>query len=290
MALTENFTFKLGDTGVILNTNSTGFPFVDITRITGLDNSPFRETIRDHEGADGGFLDAEFEKGREIVLEGTAYATPGTLDTYLDTLKDNYSPVQAPIPFYVLSDGSTSERLLFVKSRGVRYDYSASRRNGTEAIKFGLYAEDPRIYSSSLQSVNIPFGAVSFTGFGFSIGFSFGFGGTSGTTDGTIVSNGGNRPAPVLFTITGPVVDPQIVNDAVGLTMRFSPLTLASTDTLVVDTANKTVTLNGFANRRSTLQDPNWFLLQKGDNFIRFRGASGSAPAALNIQWRSAWR
>lgn len=165
MPLTEDFTFQLG-TGPVLNTDSASLPFVDITKISGLDSAPFRETIRDHEGTDGGFIDAEFEKGREIFLDGTVYANANSVETYLDTIKSNFAPVTSPIPFYILIPG-TVERLLFVKPRGARYDIDMARRLGMTNIQLGLYAEDPRIYAASETLATILFGSAATTGFGF---------------------------------------------------------------------------------------------------------------------------
>lgn len=289
MTLTQDFTFKLGDSGVILNTDTSGTPFVDIEHVSGLDSAPFRETIRDHEGTDGGFIDAEFEKGREISLEGTIYCDEDSVESYLDTLKSNYGPSTTVIPFYLLSDASVTERLLYVKPRGIRYNWDALRRLGMTSAQFLLYAEDPRIYDSTETTTIIPFGSQVYTGFGFSLEFSFGFGGTSGTTDGANVTNNGNRPTPATLSIVGPVTNPQVINDAVSKTLTFN-IDLASSDTLTVDLAAHTVLLNGVTNRRDILQEPNWFLLEAGINFIRFRGTAGSAPAALTVRHRSAYR
>lgn len=289
MALTQSYTFKLGDSGIVLNTDGSNVPFVDIESVVGLDSAPYRETIRDHEGMDGGFMDAEFEKGRELILSGTIYCNKDLVETYLDSLKANFAPSTTPIPLYLLSDSSVPERLVYVKPRGIRYNWESLRRLGMTAAQFSMYAEDPRIYTSSKTTTVIAFGSQVYTGFGFNLGFSFGFGGTSGTTDGSTVTNNGNRPTPAVLTILGPVTDPQVINDAVSKTLKFVT-TLASGETLVIDLAARTVLLNGITNRRNTLQDPNWFLLQPGDNFIRFRGASGSAPSSLTIEHRPAWR
>src|SRR5882672_7106541 len=108
----NDYEFQLNDSGVRLNSDSTN-PFVDVTKASGLDSAPYRETIRDHEGTDGGFIDAEFEKGRDIILEGTIYGTVANVETYLDSLKANFAPVATPIPFY-FKPGSVSERLIFV--------------------------------------------------------------------------------------------------------------------------------------------------------------------------------
>src|SRR5687768_9358567 len=100
MALTDEFSYQLGDAGIILNPDSLSTPFVDITRVTGLDSPPFRTTERDHEGTDGGFMDAEYEKGRPIILEGLAYANGSELESFLDDLKANFAPSRTLLPFY----------------------------------------------------------------------------------------------------------------------------------------------------------------------------------------------
>src|SRR5215831_1073677 len=154
----NDYEFQLNDSGVRLNTTS-AVPFVDISKVSGLDNAPYRETIRDHEGADGSFIDAEFEKGRDVILEGVVYGNTANVEGYLDTLKSNFAPVTSPIPFY-FKPGTVGERLIFVKPRGARYDWDAARRIGTTPIQFLMYAEDPRLYDSTLSSVVVGYGGT----------------------------------------------------------------------------------------------------------------------------------
>lgn len=283
----DEYVFKLGDSGVLLNTDISGLPFVDITRVQGLDSPQFRETYRDHEGNDGGFLDAEFEKGRDILLEGTVYATTSTIETYLDSLKYNYKPVQDPIPFYFNPPG-IGERLLYVKSRGVRYDWDTARRIGMTSIQFMLYAEDPRIYTGgNALSTTIAFGGSTGVGLAFSFGFNVDFGGGS-TPAGANVTNSGNRPAPVVIVITGPVTNPVVGNTTSGRTLRFN-ITLGALDTLTIDTLYRTVYLNGNINRRNTLTTPEWFYIEPGTNQIFYGGLTGTG-SSINLTFRSAWR
>lgn len=266
MALTD-YTFRLGDTGVVLNDDSLSLPFVDITRVIGLDSAPYRETARDHEGTDGGFMDAEFEKGRPIILEGTAYAAPGTLETYIDSLKYDFAPSQTLVPLYLKAPG-VAERVVFVKPLGVRHDWEQVRRIGGARVQFGMFAEDPRIYTNMLQDVSIPLSGLVTDGFGFPLGFPFGFGAAEQTGIVTL-TNAGNRPTPVEFTMTGPAVEPRIINETTGDSMKFD-IVLSGTDVLVINTYYKTVRLNG-ANRRNALVEPNWFDLPKGNTDIRFQ-------------------
>jgi hypothetical protein len=286
MSLTEDFTFQLG-TGTVLNSGST-LPFVDITKVTGLDNAEYRTTTRDWEGNEGTFMDAEFEKGRTIVLDGTIYSDGTSMENYLDTLKANYAPSSTLQQFFFKSPG-VAERFLLVKPLGLRYDWDTSRRLGIINVQVTVFAEDPRIYDSSQLSYSINLGATVFTGFGFSFGFSFGFGGTSSTSDGVFVTNTGNRPSPPVFTINGPVTNPRILNDTLSREMIFT-IDLSSTDTLTVDAKYRTVKLNGTTNRRNTLQSPTWFSMNPGDNFIRYRAESSDPTSSLDINFYPAWR
>lgn len=286
MALTEDLTFKLGDLGTILNTDSAGLPFVDITNVFGLDNAPYRETRHEHEGDDGGYIDAEFERGRDIILTGDVVADSDEMEAFLDTLKYDFAPSTTLIPFYYKAPG-VDERVLFVKPLGCKYDWDAMRRTGQARVQFKAFAEDPRLYASEETTVNIPFAVGSSLGFGFNLGFSFGFGGSSGT-DGVFVDNVGNRSTPVRFTINGPAETPTIRDDTNGHSMTFN-ISIATGETLVIDTQYKTVMLNGTTNRRGTLVVPDWFYLPKGQTFLRYNALTGTG-SSMDVAFRSAWR
>lgn len=267
MALTD-YTFKLGDNGIVLNAPTTEFPFVDIEEVRGLDSAPFRETTRDHEGTDGGFMDAEFEKARPIILEGTIYDDPGHLEIFLDDLKANYAPSTTLVPFYLKAPNQI-ERVLFVKPQGVRYDWDVDRRLGLVRAQFMVYAEDPRLYDNLLQSMEVPLSGVAQDGFEFPLEFPFGFGEEVEKAGGATLTNLGNRPTHVEMIIHGPIIDPRIINDRTGEMMRFN-ITLGADDFLRVNTYYRTVILNDFVNRRSALIDPYWLTLLPGDTDIRY--------------------
>lgn len=286
MALTEDLTFKLGDSGIVLNTDSLGLPFFDVLNVVGLDSAPYRETQRDHEGTDGGFIDAEFERARPVVLSGEVYADPDLMEDYLDDLKANYAPSRTLIPFYIKAPGVV-ERLLYVKPQGFKYDWDQERRIGKARAQVKIFAEDPRLYASVATSVNIPFSAGASTGFGFDLGFSFGFGGSSGT-DGAFVNNLGNRPTPPTFTISGPCSNPTIRDDTYGHVLQFS-VELVTGETLVIDTQYRTVRLNGTLNRRNVLTNSDWFFLEPGQTFLRYNAITGTG-SSLTVTFRSAWR
>jgi hypothetical protein len=284
--IVNDFSFQLTDTGLIIGDDAqVGVPFIDIGSVSGLDNAPYRVTKRDHEGVDGGFIDAEFETGRDITIDGTIYANGQPMEAYLDSLKANWAPSTTLMPLYFLNL-ENGIRMVRVKPLGVHYNWETLRRTGMANVSFSAYAEDPRIYTATQQTVTFNVNATVYSGFGFPLGFSFGFGGVVVTSDGQFVNNAGNRPTPMVMTIVGACVNPIIICDTTNSTLQFN-LTMGVSDTLVIDTQYKTVTLNG-ANRRSTLQNPGWFFLQPGNNFVRFRSTSGTATMAM--VYRAAWR
>jgi len=274
----SDYEFQLNDTGEVLNGPDIATPFVDIVKVTGLDSAPYRETLRDHEGQDGGFIDAEFETGRDVILEGTAFCDITSVEPYLDNLKANFAPVTEPIPLYFKSSG-VAERVIFVKPRGVKFEWETARRIGMTAIQFLMYAEDPRIYDNNLQSSVITFGGLATTGFGFPFGFNLSFGATV-PPNGTFIVVLGNRPTPGILTISGPVTDPVIINDTDSKTLAIS-ITLGVGDTLVLDMQNRTAILNGVTNVRGSMTQADWFLFNPGSTFIRFGGASGTAVLTI---------
>jgi hypothetical protein len=281
----DNYSYRMGTAGTVLNPASLTQPFVDITDVRGLDSAELRTTERDHEGTDGGFLDADFEKMRTIILEGQLIATVDTVEPFLDTLKGEWGP--GGIKEFYFQHPGVSERLLYVKALGVKYDITTLRNLGCCDVQFMCQAEDPRVYSSTLVSANIGMGVAITTGIGFPLGFPFGFGAPV-SPESTTVNVGGNRSTPPTFTITGPVTNPVIYNDTTGDVMAFE-IEVASGQTLVIDTYYRTVKLNGTLSRRSALLTPSWFNLSPGLNTLRYRATTSGGADAV-VTYRDAWR
>lgn len=282
--LTDNYTFAFTATGEILNDDSSpSSPFVDVQKVTGLDNVEYRSTEREREGMDGGFVDALYEKMRTIVIEGVIY---NATEDYLDTLKANFAPRASVEPFYLLAPTSP-ERLVYCKSLGIRYAWDQARRLNMVTFQIQLKAEDPTIYEAVVTDTATLGNPES--GFGFNLAFNFGFG-TSSTAGAASLNNTGNKDADCTFEIVGPVVNPIIVHDESGNRLSFA-CTLGVGDTLEVNLRNKTVLLGGTTSRRNFLIGTSrWFLLQPGTNTIRFLGTAGAGTPVLNCTFRPAYR
>jgi hypothetical protein len=221
-------------------------------------------------GADGGFLDAEFEDMRIVTIEGIVYNADSA---YLNTLKGNFSPGKSVQPLYFRLPGS-SQQVVYGKSLGFRYKIDMNARLNMFPFQVQIQCEDPTIFTD--PAIVASSGLVGTTGgFAFNFGFPLGFGTTTASAAYAAAPNAGNKPADATIVITGPVINPAVVQDVTGYGLYFN-YSLVAGDTLTISLRNRTVMLNGTANRRSTLLgNSTWFLLQPGNNSILFLGTAG---------------
>lgn len=147
-------------------------------------------------------------------------------------------------------------------------------------------ATDPRIYANAASSAVTGL-ATATGGLSFSAAAPFVFG-TSGSGSTMSCTNAGTFDAPWTATFTGPLVAPALTQVSTGKVLNFSGASLAAGESLVIDSAARTVLLNGTASRYSWLSVASqWFNLSPGANSINLTGASGAGTVTIN--WRSAW-
>lgn len=152
-----------------------------------------------------------------------------------------------------------------------------------------LVAADPRMYSATLRSasydptlagaggVNMPMIVVG--------GLVF----SSTTATRLVVTNLGQFQTPVTLAIKGPVNNPIVDNDSIGLSIGIL-YNLGSNDTVTIDTGNRTVLLNGVS-RPDLLDAANtvWYNLTPGQNNLRLRGTGMvTAQTLLTASFRDA--
>lgn len=293
----DDWTFRFKDDGLLLNADITydpvtgqANPFVDILNVTGLSNAPFRTTENNREGQDGGFVDAEFEQMRTIVLEGMVYANVNTVAAYLQSLKKNFGPNKTVQPFYFKEPG-LNDRVVFAKSYGVNYDWTTALRTGTTPVQFQLIAEDPSIYDAEPTTATIGL-SIPAGGRGYNRAYNYAYGAASlgGMAN---VFNGGDKDATATIKIFGPVTDPGVYHDVTGRVLQFQ-MVLLTGQFLTINLRNRTVYLNDSASRRNALTNySRWFLLSPGSNSLRFLGSDpiGGAPdPIMSVEARGAYR
>ena len=188
------------------------------------------------------------------------------------------------------------------------------------------YGEDPVLVWASVTSLDLPIGAgysrlrtgtVEFTctdphkyhtapkqgstrvpetptatPYGMNYGFAYSV--TTGLTGTFKAKNDGNTPAPVVYTVTGPVTRPVIyLIDGKGTRTTKFLLTLGVKDELVIDTAANTATVKGedrFGTATGALIAN--MTLRPGTTTVGFTGENtgGSTAPSLNAEWRDTSR
>jgi hypothetical protein len=280
----SEFTFQLGDSGVLLNADG-GTPYIDVDKVEGLGNAPFKSTSKELDGMDGGMVTTEFEGIREVTIGGYIYGGSDPIEPLIDNLKANYAPTPDNVPFYFKAAG-VAQRMLWCKSQGFSASWEAMRRFNSTPFSIKVLCEDPTIYGVTERTASVYLG-TSTSGYTFPRAFSYTFGG-SNVPNSPPVHNYGNKPVGFKLQFTGQtVVNPRITHETLNKTVRLN-LTAAGTDEILVDFQKQQVYFNGAARRKAVVEE-GWFLLQPGDNRITLQSDSSIAVTG-NIIYYDGYR
>lgn len=226
--------------------------------------------------------------GRFFELSFEVDGSGDTLDAKLAALGLAFAPgvVESPLNFRLPGVAGGGIRRINCRARGGFAPIGLERAfAGLAEVVVPLAATDPRIYDETLTTTVAPM--TSTTG---GMAWPIVWPRVWGTTASGIVTatNAGNFATGAVLTITGPVTNPRIENMTSGETLAVT-LVVADGATLVIDTASRTVLLNGTASRYSTLTvDSRWWDLAPGANQIRY-AADVATASTLSIAHRSAW-
>ncbi len=150
-----------------------------------------------------------------------------------------------------------------------------------------LVATDPRIYSATLSQPSTGLSSSS-GGMTFNATFPLSFG-SIGSGGLVTVTNAGSFPTDATFSISGPIVNPIIDNVTTGVSILLG-ITLAASDTLVLDTLAKSIVLNGTASRTSALLPGSaWRNFPPGSTQVRYRNNGAFTASQMRVAFRSAW-
>jgi len=150
-------------------------------------------------------------------------------------------------------------------------------------VSLRFLATKPWIYDNTETTVTSPILAGSSSGLTWPLTWPLVWG--TVTASSFTVTNDGTSRAEFVATIPGPVTNPVIQHIDRGLELAFE-ITLDAGQYLEVDTEERTVLLNGTANRYY-VKSGTWFNLAPGDNLLSYRADSGSSN--LSIVYRSTW-
>ena len=180
--------------------------------------------------------------------------------------------------------------LVWMEDDGVKYLVFGKPRLASSDLSSRVLTEcrfvatDPRIYNAvaSTATTTPPSGSGGLT-FNATPNFTFGGAVTGGSMT---VNNAGGFKTPWVATLTGPLTDPRIEHVEQSCTL-FLTGSLAVGETLVIDSAARSILLGGTASRYTWLGPlSKWFDLTPGLQTVNLRAASGTGPILL--AWRNA--
>lgn len=258
--LDYEYQFRDSPSGFTLN-KGTVLPFVDVHKVTGLDLPEFAAAADDVDGRHGGAAFIRFSNARTIIIDGTLYADPTTIDATIDTLVSTWIPNDTVYPFYYKHPGIT-QRYILCKSFGMRYEVDNLRNTGRSAIQFQLIAEDPRKY-------------VDNSNFTMSAGVNH-----------TPVNLGNVEVYPV-FTITGAYTTLTLTNVTTSRSIVISEPRTAGQVT-VVDLQNREVFVNG-SHKSSVISSAAWWDIKAGGGQAIRYTVTGGPPTSVVVATKSGW-
>lgn len=248
----NTYEYQFTDSGVLLN-GSTSLPFIDVTNVQGLDLPEISAVDSEYDSRHGGYVYAKYVGIRTIVIDGTLYANPSTIDTTIETLIANFMPRTDDAPLYFKGAG-IAQRYIMCKPIGLKYNLNNLRNYGACDIQIQFKAGDPVKYVDNADTVV-----------------------TSGVA--SSILNEGNVETFPSFSFTGAAAEVAIVNTDTGETVTHTYTTDAD-DSLVIDFKTRSCLLNGVKNS-SYLTSLGWWSLKPGIT-TNFKVLATAAEAMVN--------
>jgi hypothetical protein len=255
----------------------------DVQRLDGWDSPDVRLDLQARPNEHGSFDQESWYAERKPTIEGTIVAPSFAAQRQAEQALASLTSALAPV-------------LLQVDEPPYSRQVAAKRAGRLQMTQVGLVtqyvlplvAPDPRRYDTTESSLTTPLPSNTTSGFGAPFGAPFGAGAAGAGGDVAVTNVGDIASWPVL-TLTGPMLNPVVRNNTTGDELRFA-IDLTAGNFLTVDTAERTVLLNGTANRRTTLiAGSRWPSVEPGSNTFQLRASTYDPAASLGIRYRSAW-
>lgn len=256
----SDYQYQFKDTGLLLNGN-TALPFFDVEKVTGLDLPDTDPNIDDSDGQHGGTVYVNYVKPRTVVVEGTLYASPATIESTVDSCIGNFIPDNTLAPFYFKHPG-VSQRYVNAKAIAFKSDIDALRRIGTGAFQIQLVAADPRKYVDNADITMVA--------------------GTNYTP-----ANAGNTNSYPIFTVTGAMTSVTFTNNSQGRSVVVTSTRVAG-DITEVDFMTRSVKINGVQNS-AVVTTANWWDIPAGGGQSIKYTVTGGPPTSVKVKTKQAW-
>lgn len=286
-------TLTLDDqTGAAVQLMNTAPPYKrEIVSVTGLYGvGALRDSRRVRPQAHGGIDETRYEDGRLVSLVGQIASTVSLADLY-----NEWRLVTAPM--LATLDGSAAN-LKWTEPSGLSLQMAVRLASDIEPplhdqasmldYQVQFFAQDPRAYSQTLQTITGTVLSSSGGGMVFPKKFPFTFASSGGGT--VSFTNGGNRPTPPIFQVYGQCVNPQIVCLDTGVRIVLNG-TIPAGQYLELNAAKRTVKMGGTVGAANFYDAANstWAdMPANATSNFQLIAASFDGVARLDVQGRNA--
>ncbi len=247
---------------------NTSYYLTDIDKLLGFNA---RSGTTSRFGRHGGVPGRHYAMNKVITIKGEIATNS---ESSFDTLRRNFGAAFAPVvestnaPYLAirLPDGS-SGRDLRVRCRPIEVDFPLTPQ----------YARLNPEFTVRLEVVNPIIEALTLKSQVFTV-----------ASDTETIANDGNAPAYWTGTLVGPAVNPILTHVGTSQVVSFSSLTLSGSDTLVYESIDSRVELNGSSNALTLASGFSWFELSPGNNSISI-SATSAGSATFTLTWRDSY-
>lgn len=245
-----------------------------VERVEGLYSLPdIKSRDSDRQDEHGQYSGVDLLSGRRLVVRLAFNETSASsLESLLANAGRAFRPGTVEEPFVFQRPAQGGKRFVTAKTKRKSFDqeidWHYARGVGRGIVE--LQASDPRIYSMTLKSQQVTLA-----------------GGASSASD-LLIENDGDFETYATITLTGPTSDPRIQN-ATDDNREIKLDIDITTETLVIDTNRKTVTVDGVDRYDVVRSDSQWWKIQPGPNTIKYNRTGTVGDSLLVIQHRDTW-
>jgi phage-related protein len=281
----NNYQFQYGS----FQFGGAGSPF-QIISVDGLAGVPELRVQDDNRGYnDGSFSGRDFYNGRNLafivhIFAGNGNSAFDNLGLFQDALMPQQTGTQS-LSFQLSASDTAKVINARVRTRVITIDPEYTF--GYIKSQVTMFCPDPRYYDTTLQSLVLGIPATT-GGRTYDRTYNLTYAPITVINQG-IAANTGNIYSSPTIQIQGPITNPTIgsVEQNANVTVN---VTLGSADVLLIDMANRIVTLNGSAARNLISNTSEWFdLPANSSNTIYFAGSSTTTATVATVNWKNAY-
>lgn len=271
-----------------------------ILAVDGLEDLPQIRNQDDNRGyQDGMWTGRDFLNGRTIIMNMTIRGDQNfSMQYYVDLLQRNLVPQQQGTGLLQFQLPNNALQRINARVRRRNLQINPDYSSGLATAIYEFFCPDPRYYDDTEKSTDLVLGVTSagrtynrvYTGTAqiganpYETGMIYG----AGSTAVNLITNDGWYTTYPTITIQGPAINPK-VTDVTNGAFLLVDTTLGTSDTLVLNTDYRTVTLNN-VNRRALLNNSStWFAAPPGTSYYTFTATGTDGNTSCLVTWRNAY-